>query len=193
MTMRHPRKLIPCTVLLGALALALAGCGSSGTTPAKIVPIPFRSRALVSSALPALYTCDGKDVPPPLEWGAVPSGTRELALLIIGLTPALVSNSYSLSIEWAVAGIDPGLHRLPAGKLPAGAHLGSTTAGKTSYVICPKRGKQELYQFTIYAVPPTVRIPPEFTGLAILAEIGAETGAARASARGSFEATYKRK
>ena len=38
-----------------------------------------------STPLPATYTCDGKDTPPPLRWSGVPGGTQELALLALNL------------------------------------------------------------------------------------------------------------
>ena len=31
--------------------------------------------------IPARYTCDGRDVSPPLKWGAVPAGAKFLALI----------------------------------------------------------------------------------------------------------------
>ena len=42
---------------------------------------------LISSAfneggmIPGMYTCDGADVSPPLKWGALPAGTKSLALI----------------------------------------------------------------------------------------------------------------
>jgi phosphatidylethanolamine-binding protein (PEBP) family uncharacterized protein len=174
------------------LALALAGCSKSGATTTAITRIPFKSAAIVGTSLPARYTCDGRNSPPPLEWGAVPAGTRELALLIIGLKPTLTPNTLAPSIEWAVAGLNPALHRISSSRLPAEAHLGSTSGGGTRYSICPKKGRAEVYQFTLYAVPPTVTIPPGFAGLQVLIEVGASGGSAVSSARGSFEVSYKR-
>ena len=31
--------------------------------------------------IPGKYTCDGADVSPPLNWGALPAGTKSLALI----------------------------------------------------------------------------------------------------------------
>jgi phosphatidylethanolamine-binding protein (PEBP) family uncharacterized protein len=190
--MRVLRPIAAAALLPGLL---LAGCGSSSPAAktATVSRIIFKSPAIAGSTMPSRYTCDGANSSPPLEWGEVPPGTRELALLAIGLKPAGAKNSYSVSIEWAVAGIDPGLHRIAAGKLPSGAHLGSTTAGATNYSICPAKGVDELYQFTLYAVPPTITVPLEFAGLTLLSEIGAETAPNAAKARGSFDVSYKRK
>jgi phosphatidylethanolamine-binding protein (PEBP) family uncharacterized protein len=183
-------------LLVPALTLTLAGCAGSGsdsTTTHHVAKLGFKSPTIAGPSLPVRYTCDGGDTSPPLEWGAMPPGTRELALLVIGLRPAGASNGYSVSIEWAVAGLNPALHRIEAGTLPAGAHLGTTSAGGTRYSVCPPKGVRELYQFTLYTVPPTVTIPQEFTGLSLLAEIGAETAADAAKARGSFDVEYQRR
>ncbi|HEV2974587.1 MAG TPA: hypothetical protein VGX69_06270 [Solirubrobacteraceae bacterium] len=176
------------------VALAVAGCGSSGATSTRaiaVTPIPFKSAALARGTIPARYTCDGKDVSPPLEWGNVPSSTKELALLVIGLGTS--TNGNSITIEWAVAGVNPALHRLAAGRLPAGAHLGMTTRKTTRYSICPPAGKTELYQFSLYAVPPSITIPRAFAGIRALINLASEQATAPSRARGNFEASYKRK
>jgi phosphatidylethanolamine-binding protein (PEBP) family uncharacterized protein len=180
---------------LAAVALlALSGCAGSGSAAvtAKVAKIVFKSSAIASATLPSRFTCDGADESPPLEWGEVPAGTRELALLAFGLKPS-GGGHFGVSVEWAVAGLNPALHHVPAGKLPSGAHLGSRSDGKSRYSICPAKGESGLYQFTLYAVPASVTIPSEFTGLEVLSEIGAETAPYAAKARGSFEASYTRK
>jgi phosphatidylethanolamine-binding protein (PEBP) family uncharacterized protein len=189
----------PAEVISGAGLLALlasAGCGSSGATTAPVTSIPaipFKSAAIVGNSIPARYTCDGKNTSPPFEWGGVPSSTRELALLVTGLKPSSTQSSYSVSVEWAVAGLNPALHRLAAGRLPPGAHLGVATNGKTRYTVCPKKGKSELYQFSLYAVPAAVTIPRRFEGIQVLIQIGAQGASTPAIARGGFQAIYKRR
>jgi hypothetical protein len=109
--MRQPPKAISGVVLLWVLAIA--GCGSSGSSTAKSVPkIALKSPAIVGASIPARYTCDGKDISPPLEWGAVPADTSSLVLLVVGLIPEAATKTYKLSVEWAAAGLNPALHRL---------------------------------------------------------------------------------
>ncbi|MGO9759729.1 MAG: YbhB/YbcL family Raf kinase inhibitor-like protein [Solirubrobacteraceae bacterium] len=190
--MRKPPAIISLTMLISALVLA--GCGASGassTTP--ITPVLFKS-AKITGPIPALYTCDGKDVAPPLEWGTVPSGTSELALLVVGLTPTSPSNSYAVSAEWGVVGINPGLHKLAAGRLPPGAHVGLASDGRQRYSICPKKGVTEHYQFMLYAVPSSVAaIPAKFEDMSVLAALSKPNTPTSAIAQGAFVATYKRK
>ena len=35
-----------------------------------------------NGAIPALYTCEGEDLSPPLAWSGVPAGTKSLALIV---------------------------------------------------------------------------------------------------------------
>jgi phosphatidylethanolamine-binding protein (PEBP) family uncharacterized protein len=182
-----------------ALVLALAGCGGgSSTTSGTPLKIKFKSPALVAGSLPALYTCDGKDITPPVEWGAVPTPTKELALFVLGLKPNPTTGKnahpgYSFTIEWALAGINPALHKLAAGKLPTGAHAGSASDGKTRYSVCPARGHSKKYEFALYAVPPTVGIAPQFTDTSILPGLADPESPTKARAGGAFLAVYKRR
>lgn len=190
--MRLPLAVIS-TAMLGP-ALALTGCGGSGAgsaTPA--VQVPFKSAAIAARSIPARYTCDGKNVHPPLEWGAVPADTRELVLLAVGLVPT-GTGYYSASMEWALAGVKPGLHRLAAGQVPPGAYAGVAAKRKASYSICPQKGVSEHYQFMLYAIPVTAKVlPPRFTGFQVLAAVSKPGTASSAVGKGVFVAAYKRR
>ncbi len=175
------------------LALPLAGCGSTGTNSAAVTPITLSSSGIQGTSIPALYTCDGKNIPPPLEWGAVPAGTRELVLLVIGLTAGSQSESYGVSVEWAVAGIDPALHRLDPGQLPRGAYVGINSAGKQAYSICPRHGASAKYQFQVYSVPPRLQLAPDFVGMSVLGALSQQNTRASATGQGAFVALYKRR
>jgi phosphatidylethanolamine-binding protein (PEBP) family uncharacterized protein len=186
--MRPRATAISDVVLL--LALACAGCGSGSST--SVATISFRSPAVVGSSIPALYTCAGKNTSPPLEWGPAPPGTSELALFILGFTPAAVGNQYTVSVEWAVAGLNPSLRKLAAGVLPHGAHLGRDSDSKTHYSICPKRGTTERYQFELYALSRTMSIRPHFTGLPVVATLANAKPSEPTLAHGGFAVSYKR-
>lgn len=99
-------------------------------------------------ALPALYTCDGKNMSPALQWKGVPPGTAELALFAMSIQPV----NEKLFFDWAVAGLSPDLQEIEAGKLPKGAVVGRNSSGKTGYEICPP-GAGETYMFALFAVP----------------------------------------
>ncbi|MFP5388553.1 MAG: YbhB/YbcL family Raf kinase inhibitor-like protein [Thermoleophilia bacterium] len=99
-------------------------------------------------ALPATYTCDGKGTSPALSWQGVPQGTAELVLFAMNVQPV----EGKLFFDWAVAGLNPELEEIEAGKLPKGVVVGRNGFGKTGYEICPESGG-ETYMFTVFALP----------------------------------------
>jgi phosphatidylethanolamine-binding protein (PEBP) family uncharacterized protein len=187
---RHPAQAISIVILA---AIALAGCSNSSPSSAeKSVAIPFKSPAVVKSALSASYTCTGKNISPPLEWGAVPSTTKELALFMLNLTPNK-TGGFTTTVAWAMAGINPNLHGLAAGDVPPGAHVALTNVGKPApYSVCPAKGKSKSYQFALYAIPPSISIPAQFVGIKVLQAIADPESPDKANAGGAFVADYTR-
>jgi phosphatidylethanolamine-binding protein (PEBP) family uncharacterized protein len=174
-----------------ACAVLLAGCGSStATTVAHVTKVTFKSRVLDGLSIPARYTCDGAGASMPLEWGPVPATTRSLVLFVVGLTPEPSTNTYKFSVEWALAGISPSLHRLVTGEIPPGAYPGVNSAGNTRYKICPARGVSAKYQFELYGLPGNEKVAPRFGALTVIREL--ETDGAPVNAHGIFYATYTR-
>lgn len=187
--MRRPMLATTCVMLL--TAVALAGCG--GSSAPKALTIAFKSPAVAHSTLPARYTCDGSNISPPLEWGGVPSTARELAVFMLALTPNRATGRYRTSVVWAMAGVNPGLHRLAAGEVPPGAHVSVTEKGKSQrYSVCPARGHATTYQFALYAVPAGLQVPSQFVGVKLLELIANPESSASANAGGSFAASYAR-
>ncbi len=193
----QPRKMMSGVVLL--LALALAGCGSSAVSNTKTSPIikdpaiPFKSAAITGATLPARYTCDGKNIAPPLEWGAVPSGTRQLAVFLVGYAPDPAKHGYQLGVEWALSGVNPALHRLAAGQLPQGVHIGEASDGERSYSVCPKKGTSEHYRFEIFGLSASAKIPPNFAGLPVLLSLAHSKEASLVNSYGGFATLYARR
>jgi phosphatidylethanolamine-binding protein (PEBP) family uncharacterized protein len=187
--MRRSARAIPIVILA---ALTLTGCSNSAPSEPTSVTVPFRSPAVVHSALSASYTCDGKDVSPPLEWGTVPSTARELALFMLNLTPNH-RGGYKTTVAWAMAGINPNLHKLAAGEVPPGAHLALTNDGKpVPYSVCPGKGQSKSYQFALYAIPPSISIPAKFVGVKVLEVIADPESPDKANAGGAFVADFTR-
>jgi phosphatidylethanolamine-binding protein (PEBP) family uncharacterized protein len=186
--MRRGRGTIAAAVL--ACALAPAGCGGSSAND--IAKIQFTSPVIPNGTIPALYTCDGRNISPPLEWGAVPPGTGELAVFLLGFTPNPTGNRYKATMEWAVSGLSPALHRLNPGKLPPGARLGLNTNNKRRYSLCPKSHEVEHYQFELYAVSASVAIPASFVGFSVVAQLANSKPSGATLGHGLFDAVYER-
>jgi phosphatidylethanolamine-binding protein (PEBP) family uncharacterized protein len=110
------------------------------------------------SKIPVRYTCDGAGTSPPLHWGAIPKGTAELALFILGNDGESAGNP---RIYWAVAGMRPTLKGVSAGKLPPGAIVGRNSLGQSGYTICPTRGRGlRHYAVALLTLPrPTAATP----------------------------------
>jgi phosphatidylethanolamine-binding protein (PEBP) family uncharacterized protein len=150
------------------LSIALAGCGEGvATTPrAKPATIAFTSPSLSGRAagpggsIPARYTCDGTDTIPSFKWGAVPPNTAAVALFLLKVerTKRAAGGGVSaeVKIEWAVAGLSPGVHEIPAGKLPQGV------AASSRYSICPTRGSAATYIFQLVAMSQRPELGPRF-------------------------------
>ena len=119
------------------------------------------------STLPATYTCDSKDTWPTLRWSGIPSGTAELALLVLNVEPV----DEALFFDWAVTGLDPSLAGLDSGKLPKGAIVGKNSFGKTGYSICPPGGGHETYVFALYALPNSIPARKGFNPKALREQI----------------------
>jgi phosphatidylethanolamine-binding protein (PEBP) family uncharacterized protein len=185
--------LAPWVILVSSLALS--GCGGSSPAPrAAAVKVSFNSPAITGHLIPARYTCDGEDMNPPLEWGAVPKDTGELVLAAVGFTPTEpVSNDYRVTIEWALAGIKPSLHKLAPGEIPRGAIVGESAGERRHFNVCPKKGTTEEYQFMLYGVPAGAKVSPGFADGPILSALTKPGTATSATAEGAFDVIYKRK
>jgi phosphatidylethanolamine-binding protein (PEBP) family uncharacterized protein len=180
-------------------AIALSGCGSSGTagtaastTATTRVAVVLGSPAIHGAKLPALYTCDGRDVSPPLTWGTVPSGVQELALFAVGTRPNGAGGTVT-SVEWAMAGLKPTLHTLRSGQVPPGAFLLTGSDGKRGYSICPPRGQAESYTFGIFALPRIAGASPALAGPVLLQNLTNSSPEDAAPAGGVFSVSYTRR
>ena len=121
----------------------------------KITSSAFEDGALI----PAKYTCDGEDVSPPLQWEAVPEGTKSIAL--ISDDPDAPVGTW---IHWVLYNLPAEVKELaeavPADEtLPGGARQGTTDFGRIGYGgPCPPSGTHR-YFFKIYALDTDVDLP----------------------------------
>ena len=132
---------------LAALALLLAACGSSSSAPQTIT---VRSPAFApGAAIPALYTCDGRDISLPLRWSGVPDNATQLSLIMIDRDAP--GGDF---IHWQLSGMSPGSSELKAGEPPALGNAGTNSFGTTGYRgPCPPRGSRpHHYVITLTAI-----------------------------------------
>ncbi len=142
---------------VGALALAVltvAGCGTAGYG-ASVAPstMSVNSEAFISGILPALYTCHGAKINPPLNWSSAPPGTKSLALIVDDSSAPITPYIY-----WLVFDINPEATDIQQGSLPTGARQALNSNDTATYdAPCPV-GHRHSYRFTVYALRTTLTL-----------------------------------
>lgn len=135
---------------------AVSACGDKDpATLVSPIPVDLDEFQISSPAfeegepIPEDFSCSGDDVPPPLEWKGVPTGTMELLLTM--LDPDTPSGVFT---HWTAFAIDPSTQGSPEGSAPEGALEGANDAGDTGYAgPCPPEGETHRYVFTLAALP----------------------------------------
>ncbi len=106
--------------------------------------------------IPVVYTCDGKDISPPLEWVGIPPGTKSLVLIVEDPDAPDPEAPRMVWTHWVLYNIPPTSHGLPEGvtpdELPAGTRQGLNDWKRTGYGgPCPPIGRHR-YFFRLFAL-----------------------------------------
>lgn len=119
-----------------------------------------------NALIPPLYTCDGLDISPPLEWRGLPAGTKGLALIIDdpdAPDPAAPQRTW---IHWVLYNIPATVSELPEGinpqALPDGTMEGLNDWGTTGYGgPCPPIGCHRYFHklYALDLILPDLRQP----------------------------------
>ncbi|MBD3187761.1 YbhB/YbcL family Raf kinase inhibitor-like protein [Candidatus Bathyarchaeota archaeon] len=97
--------------------------------------------------IPNKYTCDGKDMSPPLEFSGVPEGAKSLALVVDD--PDAPTKTW---VHWMIHGISPSSEGIPEDSTPDDAFEVINDFGKQAYGgPCPPSGSHRYY-FRLYAL-----------------------------------------
>jgi hypothetical protein len=104
-------------------------------------------------SIPAVYTCDGKDISPPLAWDRVPTGTKSLALIVDDPDAPDPKAPKRVWVHWVVYNLSADSRGLAeAARLPTGTCDGKNDWGRTGYGgPCPPIGRHR-YFFKLYAL-----------------------------------------
>lgn len=172
---------------LFAASAAVAGCGGATASSSSAGPPQLAiSSPDVGKTIPAQYTCSGKDISPPMQWGNVPAGAAELALFLLDLghteAGAGGTTQVKLKVAWAVRGLSPALRGMAAGRLPPGAR-----AGHARYTICPPKGGTGEYMFRLYALPGRLPVSRRLSDIELFRKVNKATSVA-----GYFTSAYTR-
>ena len=105
-------------------------------------------------AIPAIYTCDGGDISPPLEWAGVPEDTQSLVLIVDDPDAPDPAAPKMVWVHWLLYNLPAMATGLPEAvtALPAGTLEGINDWQRTGYGgPCPPIGRYR-YFFKLYAL-----------------------------------------
>ncbi len=145
------------SLLLGAPMLLAQGVDAA-------MALTLTSPAFEAGApIPSIYTCESKDVSPPLAWAGVPAGTKALALILDDPDAPDPKAPRRVWVHWVLYNIPPdvtGLAENAAGSgLPAGTVRGVNDFKSAAYNgPCPPIGRHR-YVHKLYALDTTLDLP----------------------------------
>jgi Raf kinase inhibitor-like YbhB/YbcL family protein len=109
----------------------------------KIISSSFENNSKMSS----VYTCDNKNINPPLEFVDVPESAKSLVLIVDD--PDAPMGTW---VHWVVFNIDPKVRKIEENSIPQGGIECMTSFGKAGYGgPCPPSGTHR-YLFKLYAL-----------------------------------------
>ena len=115
--------------------------------------------------IPMQYTCEGKDISPPLAWVGAPVGTQSFALIVDDPDAPDPAHPQTTWVHWVLYNIPAASSALPEGAgapsgskaLPVGALGGPNDWHRVGYGgPCPPIGRHR-YFFKLYALDTTFR------------------------------------
>ena len=101
--------------------------------------------------IPSLYTCEGKNINPPLEIFGVPPTAKSLCLIMDDPDVPAHIRPERMYDHWIVFNILPNAHKISENAVPQGLQ-GKNTNGKNQYIgPCPP-DREHRYFFKLYAL-----------------------------------------
>lgn len=179
------RHSFPCTLLwigfvVTAITLSTNAEGSTrvGKPKEKKMAFSIKTGAFNEGGeIPKLYTGEGKDLSPPLEWSGAPEGTKQLAI-ICDDPDAPTPEPW---VHWVIYRIPTDTTKLVEGiptketlELPPGTLQGKNSWDKIGYggPMPPPGHGWHRYYFTLYALNAELDLKPGLTKQELLNAIG---------------------
>ncbi|MGE0023625.1 MAG: YbhB/YbcL family Raf kinase inhibitor-like protein [Hyphomicrobium sp.] len=109
-----------------------------------------------SGAIPSAYTCEGRDISPPLAWSGVPAGSKSLVLIVDDPDAPDPAKPQRIWVHWVLFNLPPEVQGLKEAvtpsALPMGTENGLNDWGRTGYGgPCPPIGRHR-YFHKLYAL-----------------------------------------
>ena len=159
--------------LMGILLLCwLGGCKRQEATQSEEgaveMTIQITSTAFAEGdKIPPIYTCDDKNVSPPLTWTGVPN--EAVSLVLIMDDPDAPSGTW---VHWVLYNILPDVTGLEQGTAGGGVE-GKNDFGRSGYGgPCPPRGSTHRYFLKLYALDKMLNLSVGVTKAQVESEMG---------------------
>jgi Raf kinase inhibitor-like YbhB/YbcL family protein len=117
-------------------------------------------------AIPSLYSCEGKDISPPLAWAGAPAATKSFALIVDDPDAPDPAAPKMTWVHWVLYNIPPAASGLAEGvqasALPPGTRDGLNDWSRTGYGgPCPPVGRHRYFHklYALDAVLPDLKRP----------------------------------
>jgi Raf kinase inhibitor-like YbhB/YbcL family protein len=136
----------------GVVVLLLASASSSMAADFTLSSSAFTA----GQPIPALYTCQGSNISPPLSWTAPPSNSKSLALIVDDPDAPDPAAPRTVFAHWVLYNLPPSAGTLPQGvastALPSGTREGTNDYRRSGYGgPCPPIGRHR-YFFKLFAL-----------------------------------------
>lgn len=112
--------------------------------------------------IPSIYTCDGKDINPPLEIKNVPSKARALVLIMDDPDVPSFVRKDNMWVHWVIYNVPADTRQIQENSTPPGVQ-GKGTGGEAKYQgPCPP-DREHRYYFKLYALSTPLSLQPGAT------------------------------
>lgn len=112
--------------------------------------------------IPALYTCQGKNISPPLSISDVPPEAKSLVLLMDDPDVPPSVRPDRMWDHWVIYDMPPATDELAEGTTPPGIQGKNTDGGNRYMGPCPP-DREHRYFFKLYALSKKLSLPPGAT------------------------------
>ena len=114
------------------------------------------------SRIPALYTCEGDNINPPLEIKDVPPGPKSLVLIMDDPDVPRHLRPDGMYDHWILFNMLPSVRTIEENSAPV-CNVGNNTAGHARYIgPCPP-DREHRYFFKLYALDTMLKLPSGVT------------------------------
>ena len=132
---REPAPVSDTTAATASSTAAMDTGSRSNPMTIKVTSSAFQQ----GGSIPSQYTCEGKDVSPPLAWAGAPSNAKSLAMIVDDPDAPDPAKPQRVYVHWVVYNIPAGTSSLPENGSKSGMPKGAVQAVRPA----PKAGQIE--------------------------------------------------